>query len=87
MIYLLSILAMSECSVLLTVISRGHYTEEQSSKTFALQWVLCRGNFLKNYDNSFPLNKLGGVGPVHNRPPTDKLHHFVKKNNKKNKQM
>ena len=24
--------------------------------------------------------KLGGVGPVDNRPSTDKLHHFKKKN-------
>ena len=29
--------------------------------------------------------KLDGVGPVDNRPSTDKLHHFVKKNKKKNK--
>ena len=29
--------------------------------------------------------KLDGVGPVDNRPSTDKLHHFVKK--KKNKKM
>ena len=29
--------------------------------------------------------KLDGVGPVHNRPSTDKFHHFVKKNlNQKN---
>ena len=27
--------------------------------------------------------KLDGVGPVYNRPSTDKLHHFVKKTNKK----
>ena len=27
-------------------------------------------------------NKLDGVGPVDNRPSTDKLHHFVKKNKK-----
>ena len=25
--------------------------------------------------------KLDGVGPVDNRPSTDKLHHFVKKTN------
>ena len=29
------------------------------------------------------LRKLDGVGPVVNRPSTDKLHHFVKKKNKK----
>ena len=28
-------------------------------------------------------NKLYGVGPVDNRPSTDKLHHFVKKEKKK----
>ena len=28
-------------------------------------------------------NKLDGVGPVDNRPSTDKLHHFVKKKQKK----
>ena len=28
--------------------------------------------------------KLDGVGPVDNRPSTDKLHHFVKKNKKIN---
>ena len=27
--------------------------------------------------------KLDGVGPVDNRPSTDKLHHFVRKNKKK----
>ena len=27
--------------------------------------------------------KLDGVGPVNNRPSTDKLHHFVRKNKKK----
>ena len=27
--------------------------------------------------------KLDGVGPVDNRPSTDKLHHFVPKKNKK----
>ena len=32
------------------------------------------------------IQKLDGVGLVHNRPSTDKLHHFVrKKTNKKNK--
>ena len=29
------------------------------------------------------VEKLDGVGPVDNRPSTDKLHQFVKKNNKK----
>ena len=24
-------------------------------------------------------NKLDGVGPVDNRPPTDELHHIIKK--------
>ena len=28
--------------------------------------------------------KLDGVGPVDNRPSTDKLHHFVKKKNNNN---
>ena len=28
--------------------------------------------------------KLDGVGPVDNRPSTDKLHHFVQKKKKKN---
>ena len=28
-------------------------------------------------------NKLDGVGPVDNRPSTDKLHHFVKKQESK----
>ena len=28
---------------------------------------------------SLILNKLDGVGPIDNRPYTDKLHHFVKK--------
>ena len=27
--------------------------------------------------------KLDGVGPVDNRPSTDKFHHFVKKKNQK----
>ena len=30
------------------------------------------------------INKLDGVGPVYNRPSTDKLHHFVKKKKLKN---
>ena len=30
-------------------------------------------------------NKLDGVGPIDNRPSTDKLHHFVQKKNKKKK--
>ena len=29
--------------------------------------------------------KLGGVGPVDNRASTNKLHHFKKKEDKKNK--
>ena len=33
---------------------------------------------------SGPLVKLDGVGPLDNRPSTDKLHHFVRKKNKKN---
>ena len=28
--------------------------------------------------------KLDGVGPVDNRPSTDKLHHFVRKKKRKN---
>ena len=28
--------------------------------------------------------KLDGVGPIDNRPSTDKLHHFVRKKKKKN---
>ena len=31
------------------------------------------------------LVKLDGVGPVDNRPSTDKLHHFVRKKRKKKK--
>ena len=31
-----------------------------------------------------PVYKLDGVGPIDNRPSTDKLHHFVQKKNKKN---
>ena len=31
------------------------------------------------------VNKLDGVGPVDNRPSTDKLHHFVRKKQQKNK--
>ena len=42
-------------------------------------------------DDSYPkyphieavLKKLDGVGPVDNRPSTDKLHHFVRKKIKK----
>ena len=34
----------------------------------------------------YTLNKkLDGVGPVDNRPSTDKLHHFVPKKQQKNK--
>ena len=29
------------------------------------------------------VEELDGVGPVDNRPSTDKLHHFVRKKNKK----
>ena len=29
------------------------------------------------------IKELDGVGPVDNRPSTDKLHHFVKKKKKK----
>ena len=33
--------------------------------------------------HSFGYSKLDGVGPVNNRPSTDKLHHFVQKKKKK----
>ena len=35
----------------------------------------------------FCIKKLDGVGPVHNRHSTDKLHHFVQKEKKKKKNM
>ena len=35
----------------------------------------CQGVSEKNYWDFIP--KLDGVGPVDNRPSTDKLHHFV----------
>ena len=31
------------------------------------------------------VKKLDGLGPVDNRPSTDKLHHFVQKTKQKNK--
>ena len=37
-------------------------------------------HYTRNWKNK---NKLDGVGPVDNRPSTDKLHHFVRKKNKK----
>ena len=32
-------------------------------------------------------HKLDGVGPVDNRPSTDKLHHFVQKKKKRKKKV
>ena len=43
--------------------------------------LLKRGQCLNVEQN---LLKLDGVGPVDNRPSTNKLHHFVKKNKNKN---
>ena len=34
------------------------------------------------YKKTLYLKELDGVGPVDNRPSTDKLHHFVRKKNK-----
>ena len=45
-------------------------------------------HFGANFENLFWIykfqifSKLDGVGPVDNRPSTDKFHHFVRKKNK-----
>ena len=43
-------------------------------------------DILNGNQNSYRhLEKLDGVGPVDNRPSTDKLHHFVQKEEEKKK--
>ena len=42
-------------------------------------------NFFSLFIGSCSLNKLDGVGPVDNRPSTNKLHHFVRKKKKRKK--
>ena len=39
--------------------------------------------FVEQLGYTGSINKLDGVGPVDNRPSTDKLHHFVCKKIKK----
>ena len=41
------------------------------------------GNTWVFWANNAVFGKLDGVGPVDNRPSTDKPHHFVKKNKNK----
>ena len=59
------------------------YTLTQQRKCKGTDLLLLKktSNSNMNEENS---NKLDGVGPVDNRPSTEKLHHFVWKN-KKNK--
>ena len=40
-------------------------------------------HWLKMFGHQLNVRKLDGVGPVDNRPSTDKLHYFVKKNKNK----
>ena len=54
-----------------------------------VSFLLARGKHFKIftcfycYSAADDTLKLDGVGPVDNRPSTDKLHHFVKKKEKK----
>ena len=43
------------------------------------EFQLCRHFLASNTFSKRRAKKLDGVGPVDNRPSTDKLHHFVQK--------
>ena len=53
----------------------GHWSGEH---IVIARWYLYSNGIVNNDINM----KLDGVGPVDNRPSTDKLHHSVKKNKK-----
>ena len=65
---------------------RGYFNEKKYSEKNMLNQRRFYDNWLKSPRICFAflkkfwfLNKLDGVGPVDNRPSTDKLHHFVQK--------
>ena len=56
----------------------GHWSGEH---IVIARWYLYSNGIVNNDINM----KLDGVGPVDNRPSSDKLHHFVQKKKKKKK--
>ena len=57
------------------IIKEKQFTKNTTGSVSSLDWIF------------YKLEKIDGVGPVDNRPSTDKLHHFFREKKKNNNYM